>query len=249
MTGPPMEMSRSVSQLLFSYLPDKTVNWEDGAGIVRLGTSRLEGAWPPSTASFVLDEVRDYLERWRQRGGEVDRGFPAVSSSDRFTVGTPRGIAASLLDTAVYCRDCYRFLPERPRPQGNRLLCPGCGRQTLRQVSYVFVHGCGHIEPISKTIPYESTQQPGTIFRARIRCGNCGDDGLLRVDDRADRLTALKIYCERCRQVVIDRLLARCPRCFPRFVREAQAGANPGQLAFRSAMRITRHSANNAYYA
>src|SRR2546430_12940435 len=57
-----MEMSRSVSQLLFSYLPDKTVNWEDGAGIVRLGTARLEGAWPPSTASFVLDEVRDYLE-------------------------------------------------------------------------------------------------------------------------------------------------------------------------------------------
>ena len=111
------------------------------------------------------------------------------------------------------------------------------------------MHGCGHIEPINKTIPYESTQQPGTIFRARIRCANCADGGLLRVDDRADRLTALKIYCERCRQVVIDRLLARCPRCFPRFFREAQAGANLGQLAFRSAMRITRHSANNAYYA
>ena len=78
MTTPPIEMSRSVSQLLFSYLPDKTVNWEDGAGIVRLGTARLEGASPPSTASFVLDEVRDYLERWRQRGGEVDRGFPAA---------------------------------------------------------------------------------------------------------------------------------------------------------------------------
>lgn len=248
MTSPPIEMARSVSQLLFSYLPDKTVNWEDGAGIVRLGTSRLDGAWPPSAAEFVLSEVRDYLERWRTRGGEVDRAFPAASNANRFTIGTPRGIAASVLDTALYCRECYRFFPERPRARNDQLVCPGCGRQTLRQLGYVFVHGCGHIEPIAKTIPYESKQQPGTIFRARIRCANCADGGLLRVDDRAERLTALKIYCERCRQVVIDRLLARCPRCYPRLFRQNQAGANVAQVAFRSAMRITRHSANNAYY-
>ncbi len=244
----PIEMSRSVSQLLFSYLPDRTVNWEDGAGIVRLGAPRLDGAWPPSAAQFVLEEVSSYLERWRQRGGAVDSGFPPVRSADRFTVGTPRGIAASILETALYCRDCCRFLPQRPRAHGDQLLCPGCGRQTLRQIGYVFVHGCGHLEPIGRTIPYESRQQAGTIFRAPIRCATCGDGAILRVDDRAERLAALKIYCERCRQEVISRLLARCPRCFPRFFREAEAGANPGQLAFRSAMRITRHSANNAYY-
>ena len=235
--------------MLFSYLPDKTVNWDDGAGIVRLGSSRLETAWPSTAAQFVLNEVRDYLERWRQRDGEVDRRFPPLSAADRFTVGTPRGISASILNTAFYCRDCFRFFPEKPRLRGDRLLCPGCGRQTLRQIGYVFVHGCGEIVPVAETIPYESTQQRGTIFRARIRCANCADGSQLRLDDRADRLTALKIYCERCRGIVIERLLARCPRCYPRFVAEAQAGADPGQLAFRSAMRITRHSANNAYYA
>src|SRR5687768_2878343 len=107
MTTSPMEMSRSVSQLLFSYLPDKTVNWEDGAGIVMLGSPRLGSAWPASTASFVLGEVRDYLERWRQRGGEVDRRFPPAVGLDRFTVGTPRGIVASVFATPLYCRDCF----------------------------------------------------------------------------------------------------------------------------------------------
>lgn len=248
MSPAPLEMSRSVSQLLFSYLPDRTVNWEEGAGIVRLGSCRLDAAWAPSAATFVLNEVRDYLERWRQRGGEVDRRFPPAVDIDRFTVGTPRGISATFLDTALYCRDCYRFLPTKPRLSDGQLLCPGCGRQTLRQISYVFVHGCGEIQPIKDAIPYESTRQQGTIFWARIRCPNCPDGGVLRVDDRADRLAALKIYCEGCRQIVIDRFLARCPRCYPRLFREAQAGANLGQLAFRSAMRITRHSANNAYY-
>src|SRR5579859_7689502 len=129
-TAAPLEMSRSVSQLLFSYLPDKTVNWEDGAGIVRLGTPRLSSAWPRSSADFVLKEVRNYLDRWKQRAGEVDSSYPPPSMQDRFTVGTPQGIAAALLDTALYCRECYRLCPDKPRAQGGKLLCPSCGRQT-----------------------------------------------------------------------------------------------------------------------
>jgi hypothetical protein len=243
-----LEMSRSVSQLLFSYLPDKTVNWKDGAGIVRLGGARLGTAWPSSAASFVLGEVGIYLDRWKSRGGEIDRRFPPPDSVDRFSVGTPRSISASMLETPLYCRECFRFFPQKPRLRGDRLLCPGCGRQTLRQIGYVFVHGCGAIESIGETIR-ESNREPGTIFKAWIRCPNCRDGGLLRLDERADRLAALKISCERCMAVVVDRFLARCPRCYPRLYREAQPGGVAGQLAFQSAMRITRHSANNAYYA
>src|SRR5665647_2223104 len=106
MTGT-LEMSRSVSQLLFSYLPDKTVNWEDGAGIVRLGGARLGSAWSPSGASFVLREVAAYLDRWTHRGGVIDRRFPPMDSLERFTVGTPRSISASMLETPLYCRDCF----------------------------------------------------------------------------------------------------------------------------------------------
>jgi len=240
-----LEMVRSVSQLLFSYLPERTVSWEDGGGVVRLGTPRLESAWPPSEAAFVLREIGEYLERWRARGGVVDSRYPPVSRTDRFTVGTPRGISAALLRTAFYCRNCFRFLP-RLRVGANRLQCPECRRATLRQVSYVFVHGCGELTPIRAAIPYESTDHPGTIFWGPIRCRQCADGGVLRIDARSERLSALRIVCDRCSGEVIGRPLARCPFCLPRLFHDPTGHA--GQLAFRTAMRITRHSANNAYY-
>ncbi len=237
----PKEMVRSVSQLLFSYLPDRTVSWEDGAGVVRLGTPRIEAAWPESRAQFVLQEIGEYLRRWAHRSGVVDARFPPAGSTERFTVGTPLGISASLLETAFYCRDCFRFIPKL-RTGDTRYECPDCRRQTLRQVSYVFVHGCGELTPIGDSMPQESTRKPGSIYWAPIRCMHCPDGGLLRLDARSERLSALRVYCARCNAEVIQRPLARCPYCLPRLT------GTGGQLAFRTAMRITRHSANNAYY-
>jgi ssDNA-binding Zn-finger/Zn-ribbon topoisomerase 1 len=241
------EMWRSVAQLLYSYLPGRTVNWQDGTAIVSLGTPRINSAWPPSAASFVLQEIGEYLNRWKHRGGEVDGRFPSTGAQDRFTIGTPIGIAASLLGTALYCRECFRFLP-RVRSSAERLVCPECNKQTLRQISYVFVHGCGELVPIKETIPRESSQKPGTLYDAPIRCRQCSDGGILRLDARSDRLSALRVYCSRCNTEVFSRPLARCPRCLARYFKQGAAEGG-GQLAYRSAMRITRHSANNAYYA
>ncbi len=238
-----MHMKRSVGQLLHQYLPDRTAHWEDGAGIVRLGVSRIGTVWQASRARFVLDEVDRQLSAWRSRGGLVDTRFPPPSETDRFAVGTPDAIAASFFQTAYYCRDCFRFL-SRARPTGNSLLCPDCRKPTLRQVSYVYVHGCGEMIPIYEKIPIESPRQPGTIFAAPIRCTQCPDGGVLRMDVRAERLSELTIQCDRCRRDVLPRGGARCPRCLPRLV---AAGAG-GQIALQTTMRITRHSANNAYY-
>jgi hypothetical protein len=246
MSGKPKEMWRSVAQLLYSYLPDRTVNWEDGAGVVSLGTPRIGSAWNESGSAFVLKEIGQYLDRWKQRGGDVDPRFPTVVSPDRFTVGTPVGIDASLMSTAHYCRLCFRFLP-RGRRTGERLVCPDCNKQTLRQVSYVFVHGCGELVAIKETIPRESSQSPGTIYNAPIRCPQCSDGGILRMDARSDRLSALRVFCSRCSSEVFNRPLARCPRCLRRFYGQ-QADERRGRLALQSAMRITRHSANNSYY-
>ena len=38
-------MQRGVSQLLFNYLPYRTVDWEDGMAIVQLGDVRFSTIW------------------------------------------------------------------------------------------------------------------------------------------------------------------------------------------------------------
>src|SRR5262249_11503433 len=80
------KMQRGVSQLLFNYLPGRTVDWEDGLAIVRLGAVRLSTAWEPHRMGAVLEEVSALLERWRSRGGTVDSRFPNPREAGRFTI-------------------------------------------------------------------------------------------------------------------------------------------------------------------
>src|SRR5690348_5582554 len=104
-------MQRSVSQLLFSYLPGKTVDWESGTAIVQLTYVRLASAWDPARAQLVLAEVADYLRRWRERGGRVHTTFPDPRrDGGRFTIGEPRSIEADLLETALQCLSCSRLV-------------------------------------------------------------------------------------------------------------------------------------------
>src|SRR5437762_582618 len=80
-------MQRGVSQLLFNYLPGRTVDWEDGLAIVQLGSVRLAVAWEPERMQAVLDEISELLDRWRSRGGTVDTHYPNPREVGRFTIG------------------------------------------------------------------------------------------------------------------------------------------------------------------
>lgn len=76
---------------------------------------------------------------------------------------------------------------------------------------------------------------------------------------RSERVRDMKIVCRRCRTTVVDRLTARCPRCTDRIARERTIAdtASDGQstdraddntIVTRTAMRMTRYSANDTYY-
>jgi hypothetical protein len=95
-------MQRGVSQLLFNYLPNRTVDWEDGLAIVKLSDIRFSAVWEQERTASLLKEIGESFERWRFRGGRVDREFPAdpVSEPGRFAVGTPDSIDAGLLRAA-----------------------------------------------------------------------------------------------------------------------------------------------------
>src|SRR5688572_8919905 len=63
-------MQRGVSQLLFHYLPGRTVDWENGLAIVMLTQPRLSSpVWLEDKAETVLNEISLLLKRWRSKGG------------------------------------------------------------------------------------------------------------------------------------------------------------------------------------
>src|SRR5580692_1152207 len=100
-------MQRGVSQLLFNYLPYRTVDWEDGLAIVQLGNVRFSTVWEENRKTTLMKEISEAFDRWRARGGHVDPAFPhPLHEADRFTVGAPESIDATLLPAALICQRC-----------------------------------------------------------------------------------------------------------------------------------------------
>lgn len=259
-------MQRGVSQLLFNYLPCRTVDWEDGLAIVLLEGVQLSQAWDETHSVSVLDEIANLFDRWRNRGGTIDPQFPDPRTErGRFTVGLPHSIDATVLHTALVCPRCFRLsFPKRAqiaRLDRGEFRCVACGRQGLRQIPYVFVHGCGELVPISEWIPATRRATDGTIESVNrpIRCQRCGAAGPLVMPLRSERVKDMKIVCRNCDTQVIDRLTARCHRCL-QFANRRRAGAPPAEdagqtggseetIVTRIAMRVSRYSASDTYYA
>ena len=61
--NPRLVMSRGATQLLFNYLPERTIHWEEGLAIVRLCEVFLKDVWTAERARIVLDEDGNLLER------------------------------------------------------------------------------------------------------------------------------------------------------------------------------------------
>lgn len=261
-------MQRGVSQLLFNYLPGRTVDWEDGLAIMQLEGVRLSQAWDEERAAGVLEEIAQLFDRWRSRGGTIDPHFPDPRTEHgSFTVGLPQAIEATVLHTALVCPRCARLsFPTRAqiaRMDRGDFRCAACGGRGLRQIPWVFVHGCGELAPIREWIPATRRAADGTIEPSSrpIRCPRCGTAGELVMPLRSERVKDMKIVCRRCETQVVDRLTARCGRCLEGAMRtrRAHAGGHSGgegqsdtreeTIVTRIAMRASRYSASDTYYA
>lgn len=255
-------MQRGVSQLLFNYLPGRTVDWEDGLAIVQLGSVRLSAAWELDRMHAVLGEITELLERWRARGGTVDSQYPNPREAGRFTIGTPEAIEASFLQTVLVCSRCSRLAFVKPNdlmaPTGRR--CPSCRAMALRQMPQVFVHGCGELVPVQEWLPATKKNADGTIEASKrpLRCQRCGTDGELFLPSRSERVKDMSVVCRRCDTQVVERFTARCPRCLKEALRDkgsresdessSQDSGQKDTLVTRIAMRMTRYSASDTYY-
>ncbi len=270
-SGSAPHMQRGVAQLLFHYLPRRTVDWEDGQAIVEIGGVRLSSVWDGDRAADLLEEIAQLLEWWRERGGTVDPQFPDPrSQSGRFTVGLPRSVEAVPLETAFVCRRCsWLSFPGRrdlARSAGSRsaLTCRHCGTDSLRQFGQVFVHGCGELVPFTYWRPWMRPTDDGLWEPSAlpVRCQNCRQSDRLYMRGQTERVKDMRVVCARCDyREVVDRLVARCRRCLAEVLSEQRSGnqrsvsqeeeedgRSSATIVTRTAMRATRYSANDTYY-
>jgi hypothetical protein len=120
-------MERGVSQLLFNYLPQRTVDWEDGLAVVTLGAVRLSSLWKEERKEVVLSEIQEIFSRWTSRGGTVDEQFEKSRDAGRFTLGAPEAIEAWVLDAALICQRCGQLRFEKRAGRGDQpTACPEC---------------------------------------------------------------------------------------------------------------------------
>lgn len=263
-------MQRGVAQLMFSYLPGKTVDWEDGLAIVQLAGVRLKGAWEPKDAQIVLKEVSGYLGRWRDLGGVVSGTFPDPEREPRrFTMGEPESIDAVVMEAALHCMSCSRLvfrkrkdLHEAAARDAHPFRCPTCGKDALRQFPQVFVHGCGNLVALDRLMPIIGKAKNGSGDLAPtwlvLECRACGANGIPEIQWRSERARDLIVTCQRCkREITRGRLTARCHACFrnPPALPDQPADGSDGSdappdptLIDRVLMRGTSYRASEAYY-
>lgn len=250
-------MQRGVSQLLFNYLPNRTVDWEDGLAIVKLSDIRFSAVWEQERTTSLLKEIGESFERWRFRGGRVDREFPSdpVSEPGRFAVGSPESIDAGLLRAALICQQCGQLMFDRKHQRDGRPSCtnPECKGQRIHQIPFVFVHGCGELVPIQEWLPaIKKGANPDALpelVNHPIRCDQCKSGDNLYIPGRSDRVKDMKVVCRTCKTVALERFKASCHRCLKRFARDGipqnqEGGTVPSALA----MRLARYSASDTYY-
>jgi transposase-like protein len=258
-------MQRSVSQLLYSYLPGKTVDWENGLAIVQLGSVLFASAWDPARAQLVLKEINAYFARWRYAGGMIHPSFPDPDKhADRFTVGEPVRISATFVETALHCLACNRLVFLRKRELlaaqkrgSSPFRCPSCGKTTLRQFPQIFVHGCGEFVPLQQWMP--TLKKDGEALRKTsfsLLCPRCGSQSVVEIPSRSERARDLNIRCQTCRTITVERLNPRCHTCFsnpPPLPAASKPDGAPdkeqeGTIVTRVLMRVTSYRASEAYY-
>ncbi len=251
----PPEMQRGVSQLLFNYLPYRTVDWEDGLAIVQLGNVRFSSIWEEDRKTTLLQEMGESFERWIAKGGTIDPAFPDPKQEpERYTAGSPESIDAAVLPAALICQRCGQLIFDKKFYKHEKSSCPNCQSPRIHQIPFVFVHGCGELVPIEEWMPAtRKNSETGGLEPTKhpIRCPQCDKSTDLYIPGRSDRVKDMKVVCRKCNIEVLDRFTARCHHCLKRFTREgtyASRDESSGTIVSALAMRLARYSASDTYY-
>lgn len=177
----PRTMNRGKQQVLFSYLPNRTFDFERVAAIARVvgirGDPRIDLNMP-----VLLRRIAEEAGAW----GEDFR--PALRDevfrhADRFVLLDPRHVQAELFPKVLWCQNhaCGRVF-DFSRRDSLPNQCPSCRQGQLVQLRFVKIHRCGALHPL---LPPD--------------CQECHSNAHMALDTRgSERISSFRWICRRC---------------------------------------------------
>jgi len=216
----PESMTRGKNQILFNYLPERTVDFPKGVAIARI--TEIVGSAPREMSlRAVVRRVTNEMRAWREenRPALQDR---VLDDSGRFELLEPEAGMSTLFPMVFWCqnRRCGRIFDHTRSDSLPAPRCTECHEGSVVQLRFVKVHRCGNLEP---------------LLPPSCRCA-AGASRIALDTRQSERISAFRWVCRACGKV--QRLWAGdCPRC------GGTAEARQERL-----MEIIVHRAGRAYY-
>ena len=190
-------MTRGKNQILYNYLPERTIEFPKGAAIARI--TQILGTTPQdlnhdAVVRRIATEARAWREEWRPALRDQ-----VLNDPNRFELLDPESARAELFPKVFWCqnRACGRVFDYSSSDRAPRTTCTRCNNGQLVQMRFVKIHNCGHLEPL-----------------AAPRCDNCNTGtNQMALDTRgSERMSNFRWVCRGCgRQMGL--FAGFCPAC------------------------------------
>jgi len=218
----PLKMNRGKNQVMYSYLPGYTFDFDKSSAIAQIGYIR--GVQNTDLNLYlILQAIKNQAAAW----GDLARVF-VDPRPDQFVLLEPKKVYAQLFPKVFWCqnRQCGQvFDYNRSDAIPKQAICPTCKRGRLAQLRFVKIHQCGEIKPL--TPPYE--------------CNNCKTKNQFALDTRgSERISQFVWVCRKCgnRSSLFAGYCSACNW-------EAESGDSDKQ---KKQMSIEVHRANRVFY-
>jgi len=180
----PEVMTRGKNQILFGYLPERTIDFSKGRAIARI--TEIRGIKPPDISqNAVLRRVATEVRAWNEQNRPRLRDA-ILLDPERFELIEPQEVSCELFPKVFWCqnRSCGRIFDYSRSNQLPPDTCPDCQGGWLVQLRFVRIHRCGNLEPLTsppcqrcdsgRTRMALDTRGSERVGSFRWICRNCG---------------------------------------------------------------------------
>lgn len=176
-----MKMNRGKNQVMYSYLPGYTFDFDKSYVIAQVESVRGK-LNTDLNLNLILEAIKSQIAGW----GKLATIF-ANAHINQFVLLEPVKVNAILFPKVFWCqnRNCGRVYDyTRSDETPKQMTCQACKTGKLAQIRFVKIHQCGDIKPL--TPPYE--------------CSTCHSKNQFALDTRqSERISQFVWICQNCK--------------------------------------------------